>query len=695
MSALAEVPGPVSEARSTFALGLAGLGFDVISLWSTWPDGTCRCRDGPDCEKKPGKHPITPDGHWQETRDPVRIRTLLSAGSEPNYGVFPPTGCFAWDVDGAVGPMLDELAAKLGPLPATYGHATPNGEHRFYRWPARLARPASGNLFGIVTRWPSGDKSRGYVVGPYSQVGERMYRPIGDPHHIAELPDAWALAAGERDREPRPAITDTAIGGRHDELRDAAFYLHKRGLSGLVLRAAIDAMNAALPEPKTPAEVTRAIGNVQRFPVDPPDITLDLAPAAEPAEWPELPAATAYHGVLGDIALAVAPHTEADPVALLGTLLAMFGAACGDGHALYQGSLQRANLSVLLVGATGFAGRKGTALDVARSVFRLAYPDLDALWLVGVASGEAITGHLGRHDGLEGRPDEHRVLIVEPEYGRVLTIMNREGSTLSAVLRNAWDGVPLGHARARDESLVTRHHVASIGHITPVELRQKLTDTDAANGFANRLLFLAVRRSHLIPFPKAPDDLVRDFVRPLHQAILEARVPRAMEMDDGARNRWESFYAELALTPRLGLAGAVTGRHEAQVARLALVYALADRSPVVGVAHLEAAIALADYARRSATWALGDSTGNRHADVLRRMLADGDIGWDDAKRALGLRTAADMAEAVAVLTDAGLAELAAIAPATGGRPRRVLRAKGAKGAKDARGARTENGDSAT
>jgi hypothetical protein len=48
-----------------------------------------------------------------------------------------------------------------------------------------------------------------------------------------------------------------------------------------------------------------------------------------------------------------------------------------------------------------------------------------------------------------------------------------------------------------------------------------------------------------------------------------------------------------------------------------------------------------------------------------------------------------MAEAVAVLVDAGLAELVAIASPGGGRPRRVLMAKGAKGAKDAGGARTE------
>ena len=119
---------------------------------------------------------------------------------------------------------------------------------------------------------------------------------------------------------------------------------------------------------------------------------------------------------------------------------------------------------------------------------------------------------------------------------------------------------------------------------------------------------MAVKRQRLIPFPSFPTEVVRPFIRPLHQAIAEGRSVGDLTFDDAARDRWESFYVELSMTPRLGLAGAMTGRHEAQVARLALVYALADRRPRVGADHLEAAIALAEYARRSATWALGDST---------------------------------------------------------------------------------------
>jgi hypothetical protein len=104
--------------------------------------------------------------------------------------------------------------------------------------------------------------------------------------------------------------------------------------------------------------------------------------------------------------------------------------------------------------------------------------------------------------------------------------------------------------------------------------------------------------------------------------------------------------------------------------------------------HLKAAIAFAEYARRSVVWALGDSTGDRHADVLRAMLADGPVSWKDAKQSLGLRTGADMAETVAILTDAGLAELTTEPPTNGiGRRRQVISAKGARGAKGASGVR--------
>src|ERR1019366_1561149 len=41
--------------------------------------------------------------------------------------------------------------------------------------------------------------------------------------------------------------------------------------------------------------------------------------------WPQPPSLEAYHGLAGEYVHAVEPHTEADPVAILGQLLAAVG----------------------------------------------------------------------------------------------------------------------------------------------------------------------------------------------------------------------------------------------------------------------------------------------------------------------------------------------------------------------------------
>jgi hypothetical protein len=634
----------------------------------------------------PNKKPMTRRGFLDATTDVATVRGWWDARPAALIGIAVPDETIVVDIDA----YKDEYRADHGlALPASAFQETRQGGWQLlYRTDGRPARQTEGEAAPAIDTRVAG---KGYVVAWEPET------------FLDKLPATWAPAPEwvyERPVRSSGTVAPDTMATRSEILSWLGTIAGRATVTKSEYLALLTAARSAgriiardAARPWTDDDFAKLAAEAAKWEQAEQGELVDDEPLPETVEettdaWPDPPDEAVYRGVLGEITLAVAPHTEAHPVAILGTLLTMFGAACGGARSLYQGGLQRTNLSVLLVGRTGMAGRKGTSLDIGRDVARLVYPELAKLWLVGVASGEGITGHLRRFDGQDGRPYEPRVMVVEPEFGRVLTVMNREGSTLSAILRNAWDGVPMGYSRARDEVLITDHHVSMLGHITPAELKAKLTEVDTANGFVNRVLFLAVRREQLIPFPTSPDALVEPFVRRVHLAIIEAQAIRALEFDETARERWAAFYTELALTPRLGLAGAVSGRHETQVARLALVYALADRSPSVGVTHLEAAIALADYARRSVIWALGDSTGNRHADVLLRMLAEGEVGYDEAKRTLGLRQAADMAAVVAVLVDAGLAEVARLPKAGGGRAARVIRAKGAKGAKDARDART-------
>jgi hypothetical protein len=154
-----------------------------------------------------------------------------------------------------------------------------------------------------------------------------------------------------------------------------------------------------------------------------------------------------------------------------------------------------------------------------------------------------------------------------------------------------------------------------------------LTGTDAANGFANRFLWVAVRRSKLLPDGGAFHLLdVEPLAARLREALAFAREPRKVLRDENAGGMWRAVYPALS-EGRPGLLGAMTARGEAQVMRLALTYALIDCSPVITPPHLEAALALWTYAEDSVRWAVGDLFGDTVADAIREaLLFAGDEG---------------------------------------------------------------------
>jgi hypothetical protein len=686
----ATVERPTRSVRIRAALWFAEQGFGVFSVWSANADGSCRCPKGAACDNA-GKHPTTAHGFQDATRDSNRIRTFLSAGSEPNYGLVCPEGVFALDVDGEGVEHLAAIEARLGPLPPTLRTRTAHGEHVFLRWPAALPRPI-GQLWGFVTRWGSGQNA-GYVIGPRSvHASGAVYEPEGSAFEIAELPETWAhdVLAPAPESDPLIEITSGGYelpdygytGSRYTEILRYIGSRYMRGISrDEIWSGVVSVLSPRFEHPLSEADLRTRFerawkgtpehfGQPMSFDVD----LSDLPPAVmvAPADWPAAPDLAAYHGVLGDIVNAVAPVTEADPVAILGTLLASAGACMGHWQTIYQGSTQAANLFVVLVGDSA-TGRKGTAASIGRDVMSAAYPGWEKLIVAGLGSGEGLIAHLKRSGDEQS---EHRALVLESEFGRLLTVMAREGSTLSPVVRDAWDGAAIGRFIAREQSLVTWHHVSVAAHVTSVELRQKMTSVDAANGFGNRFLWLAVRRTKLVPFPESPKELVRPYVDALFRAIEAAQTPADIHWSPDAADQWEVMYAASASRVRLGLLGALLARAEAQVARLALLYALLDRSSTVDLRHLLAARAVWDYAERSAAYIFGTSTGNRHADALREMLGQGPIEWESAKRALGLRTAADLREAVAVLTSTGMAEVVSVPRRGGGRPVSVIREPG-------------------
>ena len=267
---------PVADDRIRAALWFAGQGFGVFSCWSTNDAGVCRCPLGTRCQS-PGKHPIPPDGFKAATTDPERIRTQLSAGSDPNYGLLPPEGVFILDVDGDGVARLAELEETLGGLPATLRTTTAKGQHIFLRWPARVPRPI-GQLFGYVTRWGSGPHA-GYVLGPRSvHPSGAEYTPEGSSFEIAEVPESWVQSA----IGPAGPTIRIASGGyqlparvpasesRYDAILAYTAWLYNRGIPRetmwtLVLNELAPRFEQALAEPELRDRFERATKDFKKY----------------------------------------------------------------------------------------------------------------------------------------------------------------------------------------------------------------------------------------------------------------------------------------------------------------------------------------------------------------------------------------------------------------------------------------------
>jgi uncharacterized protein DUF3987 len=343
-------------------------------------------------------------------------------------------------------------------------------------------------------------------------------------------------------------------------------------------------------------------------------------------------------GLPGDITKAIEPHTEADPVAVLSSLLAAFGNAIGRGAFFRVGAdLHHLKLNVALVGDTS-KGRKGMSWGYVRELMGAA----DEQWikervLHGLSSGEGMIYAV--RDRLEGENkkgekivldegvEDKRLLVLEAELAGVLKVMSREGNTLSPIIRQAWDDGALQTLTKNSPMKATAAHVCIIGHITKAELLRHLTDTEAANGFANRFIWLLVKRSKALPFGGEWFKVdVASLVRRLSSALEFGSVPVEATWGDDARDIWARVYGPLSEGKR-GLFGAVVGRGEAQVMRLAALYAVMNKSHEIESEHLLAALALWDYAEQSARYVFADATGDPVADqILEALRASGKKG---------------------------------------------------------------------
>ncbi|MBI4321043.1 MAG: bifunctional DNA primase/polymerase [Chloroflexi bacterium] len=683
------------------ALAMAARGWPVHPNYHL-ENGICTCRAGAKCDT-PGKHPRVLGWQDNSTVDEATIREWWSRWPRANVGTLTGKrgGKVVLDEDPRHGgnDSLAQLEAMHRKLPHTVEVLTGGGGRQFYfKHPGigiRIKNSTSELGPGLDIRGEGGQ----VVAPPSLHKSGRRYAWEASSHPddtpLAPMPE-WLLnmvrepgASSNRQRRAEPAPKKIPYGQQHTRLLSFGGKMRDGGAEVEEIDAALQIMNETRCErPGPPENIRKMAESICRlYPVgEAGKAVRDGAIAPDKAEpdvavgspWPDPLDPAALHGLAGDLVRAIEPHTEADPVALLGQFLIAFGNIIGRGpHFQVEADYHPLNEFIALVGPTA-KGRKGTSAGHIRHQFK----SVDEVWARdriqgGLSSGEGLIWAVrdpiskvelirekGKGTGeyqeivIDPGVTDKRLFVLEAEFASTLRVLGRDGNTLSAIIRQAWDLGDLQTLTKNSPAQAKGAHISIVGHITRDELRRYLDTTEAGNGFANRFLWLCVRRSkclpeggHLATVNLAP------LLQRLRQAVESARKVGEIKRDENARAIWRKVYPELS-EGKPGLLGAMTSRAEAHVMRLASIYALLDLSDLIGAEHLQAALAFWEYAEASARYIFGDSLGDPTADDILRALRSRPDGMTrtDLRDHFGRnKSSAEIARGLGVLLEYGLA----------------------------------------
>ena len=420
-------------------------------------------------------------------------------------------------------------------------------------------------------------------------------------------------------------------------------------------------------------------------PIDPEDAMLESGSLPEIKPPPVLSEA-AFEGLAGEFVEALSVHTEADCAAILGQVLVAFGAACGRGpHLWIDGSRHGTNEFLVIVGESSKA-RKGTSWNRTKETLSTADPDFfEHRVMGGLSSGEGliyqVRDEVKAFDPKKGENyiadpgvSDKRLLLIEDEFSSILKQIERDGNTLSSIIRQSWDSRKLSPLTKNNRIAATNTHISIIGQITQDELKKRLTETETSNGFGNRFLWFYVKRSGLLPFG-GQFERQREFGERFREALEFAQGVGAVGMSADFRTEWEAIYPILS-EARPGLAGSLTSRSEAHAIRLSMIYALIDQSRTIRAEHLKSALAVIDFVDDSVDYVFGKTIGDPIADKILTALENGPITLTAISALFdGHASRAKIERALNMLAESG-AIIVQIDSSTGGRPKTVIHRRG-------------------
>ena len=366
-----------------------------------------------------------------------------------------------------------------------------------------------------------------------------------------------------------------------------------------------------------------------------------------------------FPGLLGDIVTLCTAHSEAVPVAVAAYALAWFSALIGPLRFVQIGDeCRRLNNFMLLVGPTGMG--KGTSEYGPKKIFKQVEECLqtqfDNQWQQGQTEGIAEFPQLDVHEGglssgeglaaakadsLKIGKDEtaieitdKRFLIIESEFGNVLNMAERQGNTLSHVLRNGYDGKIIRPLTKRDRVCVTDPYFVLVGNITPGELcGHRQNAVMSVNGMLNRMLILWTSTTRRQPIPEPVNAAkLSELSDRLMQCIMFARrnsfechyrkqstLARPVTLDATAKQLWVDVYPQLVNLPDCEQIRALCRRHRLHILILASLFALLDNRNVINSCDLSAALDWSNFSRQSVLYVYQFFTEQQLSDYQRKI----------------------------------------------------------------------------
>lgn len=364
-----------------------------------------------------------------------------------------------------------------------------------------------------------------------------------------------------------------------------------------------------------------------------------VLPAHRNAPQPDL---ECLYGLIGEVAHAGSDGTETNAFAIAANFMAYLSCAIGRGVYLPIGNTRHhTRLFCLHIGRSG-RGRKGDAVSLVlridtalRSIDESFAPQIHR---GGLSTREGLAALI--HDGFKhgrnevGAIEDKRLWVVESEFANVLHQGRRDGNTLSAALRDCWDGIDLKPATKSNRVYASDPHVCLSGAISPSELRGLMSAREMSNGFANRFLMIWAERVRMLPFPKeTPQAVVEHLARRTLEVLAFVRADHhderehlKMELSPQAQWRYAQLYrGELHDGVDDGAIGALLERSAPMLLRLAMLMALTDLQTRIEAQHIDAAMAWIRHATASVRFvfvsAAEDARLSQVVDLSNRVLS--------------------------------------------------------------------------